>query len=256
MKVCGDQWGLIVNFTARINHFDSEMHPISVAPRRALNKAYLKRKVSREEIEAFKGHLITLLDGLRKKEREGHHKNLVKAVLEDAFYKPGFHLNETGDIDLVIHTGKSSNDPVGVIIEAKRPDNVEEMFSVENPAAKSMCELVLYYLRERIYADNQDLRHLVITNGLDWYVFDTGTFDRLFFNLNLLDSRLIWVSGNGVFGEPKRGKLAVQGQYAFRIPVEVRENDKMMRLVMQDLPVLDGGEDSAFKILELEIDQV
>jgi adenine-specific DNA-methyltransferase len=158
------------------------MHPKPLKLRAALNKAYLKIKPTREQIEPFKAHLVTLLDRLRLKETEEHHKKHIATFLEDTFYKQSHHLNAKGDIDLAIYTGKSPKDPVGVILEVKRPDNEAEMFGADNPAAKSMCELLLYYLRERVDADNQDLRHMVITNGYDWFIFDTSTFDRLFFS--------------------------------------------------------------------------
>ncbi len=158
------------------------MIPKPLKPRAALNKAYLKVKPTREQIEPFKAHLVTLLNRLQLKESEEHHKRNIATFLEDAFYKHSHHLNAKGDIDLAIYTGKSSKDPVGVIVEVKRPDNDGEMFRADNPAAKSMCELMLYYLRERIDENNQDLRHMVITNGYDWYIYDTTTFDRLFFS--------------------------------------------------------------------------
>lgn len=41
-------------------------------PRKALNKAYLKVKPSRTQIEAFKKNLIGLVDGLDESESEEH----------------------------------------------------------------------------------------------------------------------------------------------------------------------------------------
>ncbi|MFN8394073.1 MAG: TaqI-like C-terminal specificity domain-containing protein [Bacteroidia bacterium] len=158
------------------------MKPLSIPPRKALNKAYIKFKPSREAIEDFKGHLRTLIDSLRGKETEEGHKNNLATFLRDAFYKQNHHLNAKGDIDLAIYTGKTSKEPVGVVVEMKHPDNASEMFSESSLTAKSMCELLLYYFRERIEDSNKDLRHLVITNGWDWYIFDAITFDRAFFS--------------------------------------------------------------------------
>lgn len=168
------------------------MRPLEIKGRKALNKAYLKVKLGREEIEAFKGHLLTLLDNLAAKGHEGQQKTLVATFLRDAFYKDSHQVNEKDKIDLAIFTGKSVKDPVGVIIEAKSTKNAGEMFGATNLGAKSLCELVLYYLRERVDADNHDLRHMVITNGYDWYIFDTGTFDRLFFNAGIKKEYVKW----------------------------------------------------------------
>ena len=46
-----------------------------LTPRKSLNKAFLKVKPSRSEIELFKKNLIGLLDGLDEKESEEHNKN-------------------------------------------------------------------------------------------------------------------------------------------------------------------------------------
>jgi adenine-specific DNA-methyltransferase len=46
-------------------------------PRKALNKAFLKVKPNRTEIEGFKTNLIALLDRTNDTESEEFHKNLV-----------------------------------------------------------------------------------------------------------------------------------------------------------------------------------
>lgn len=46
-------------------------------PRKALNKAFLKVKPIRTEIESFKTNLISLLDRTNDIESEEFHKNLV-----------------------------------------------------------------------------------------------------------------------------------------------------------------------------------
>lgn len=46
-------------------------------PKKALNKAFLKVKPNRTEIEHFKTNLIQLLDHINDEESEEFHKNLV-----------------------------------------------------------------------------------------------------------------------------------------------------------------------------------
>jgi len=46
-------------------------------PKKALNKAFLKVKPNRTEIEGFKTNLIQLLDRTNDTESEEFHKNLV-----------------------------------------------------------------------------------------------------------------------------------------------------------------------------------
>jgi adenine-specific DNA-methyltransferase len=160
-------------------------------PRKALNKAFLKVKPNRTEIEGFKTNLITLLDRTNDTESEEFHKNLVSDFLKDTYYKLNHFINTKGRNDLVIHNGNNASSTVGVIIEAKKPTNKTEMiksFSVgDTPQqmisklnVKAFQELVLYYLRERITHKNLEVKHLVATNINEWFIFDATLFDRLF----------------------------------------------------------------------------
>lgn len=149
-------------------------------PRKALNKAFLKVKLNRTEIEDFKTNLITLLDRTNGTESEEFHKNLVSDFLKKTYYDPNHFINTKGRNDLVIHNGQNANSTVGVIIEAKKPTNKSEMITTKKLNAKAFQELVLYYLRERITHKNLEVKHLVATNINEWFIFDATLFDRLF----------------------------------------------------------------------------
>lgn len=152
----------------------------SLTPKKSLNKAYLKVKPNRVSIEGFKKNLIQLLDRTNNDESEEFHKNLVSDFLKDTYYKSSYFINTKGRNDLVIHTGDKAKNPVGVIIEAKKPANKAEMVSLDNLNAKAFHELLLYYLRERIGLKNLDLKHLVITNVNEWFIFDAQVFEKHF----------------------------------------------------------------------------
>ncbi|MBU0697760.1 MAG: Eco57I restriction-modification methylase domain-containing protein, partial [Bacteroidetes bacterium] len=149
-------------------------------PRKALNKAFLKVKPNRTEIEGFKTNLITLLDRTNDFESEEFHKNLVIDFLKKTYYDPNHYINTKGRNDLVIHNGNKASSAVGVIIEAKKPTNKSEMISTKKLNVKAFQELVLYYLRERITHKNLEVKHLVATNINEWFIFDATLFDRLF----------------------------------------------------------------------------
>ncbi len=111
--------------------------------------------------------------------------------LKKTYYDPNHYINTKGRNDLVIHNGDKAKSSVGVIIEAKKPTNKSEMVKpfVEGDSpeqqisklnAKAFQELVLYYLRERITDKNLEVKHLVITNINEWFIFDATVFDRLF----------------------------------------------------------------------------
>ena len=156
------------------------MQITELKPGKALNKAFLKVKPNRTDIERFKTNLIHLLDTTNENESEEFHKNLVSDFLKKTYYDPAYFINTKGRNDLVIHNGNKASSTVGVIIEAKSPGNKSEMISTEKLNVKAFQEIVLYYLRERITHKNLEVKHLVITNINEWFIFDAVLFDRLF----------------------------------------------------------------------------
>jgi len=153
---------------------------IILNPRKSLNKAFLKVKPLRIEIEHFKKNLIVLLDGLNKSESEEHNKNDLGNFLKNTFYQPRFYINTKDRTDLVIHNGSNSKSFAGVLIEAKKPSNKTEMIAQDNLNHKAFHELILYYLRERISNHNLEIKHLIVTNIYEWFVFDAGFFEKTF----------------------------------------------------------------------------
>jgi len=159
------------------------MRLIPQSPKKAL-KAFLKQKPLRSEIDAFKINLITLLDKISiiekqpKDESEEHLKNNIRDFLRDTYYKDTNAINTKQKKDLVIHLDKGTDSDVGVIIEAKRPANINEMVSAESPNKKALHELILYYLDERNQAENNQLKQLVITNIHEWFIIDANFFDK------------------------------------------------------------------------------
>ncbi len=154
--------------------------PIITNPRKSLNKAFLKLKPNRTEIESFKSKLSKLFDGINENESEEFHKNLVADFLKGTYYGAEHFINTKGRNDLVIHTGKDAKTNVGVIIEAKSPANKTEMLKKNNINLKAFHKLILYYLRERISANNIEVKHLIATNIYEWFIFDSRDFDKLF----------------------------------------------------------------------------
>jgi predicted RNA methylase len=162
-----------------------------LSPRQALNKAFLKVKPIRKDIETFKTNLIKLLNQINETESEEFHKNLVADFLKNAYYSPSHFINTKGYNDLVIHNGKDSKSSVGVIVEAKKPTNKAEMLEADNLNNKAFQELVLYFLRERITGNNLEVRYLVATNIYEGFVFDATMFEQLFVQDKALVNRFI-----------------------------------------------------------------
>src|SRR5680860_451161 len=165
-----------MQFESAIN---SGNHSI-LKPRKALNKAFLKVKPNRTQIELFKDNLIELLDRTNDTESEEFHKNLVINFLKKTYYESNHFINTKGRNDLVIHNGNKAKSPVGVIIEAKKPTNRAEMLSKEKINVKAFQELVLYYLRERITQKNLEVKYVIATNINEWFIFDSNIFEKAF----------------------------------------------------------------------------
>ena len=175
------------------------MRIIKISPKKALNKAFLKQRPLRSEIELFKANLIRLLNKIDEIEREENQKNHLRDFLRDTYYKDTNEINTKDTKDLVIHLGKSNKDNVGVIIEAKRPSNKTEMISDEKPNAKAFQELVLYYLRERIEENNIDIKYLIATNVYEWYIFEASYFEKYFYkNKSFVKQYEEWRDGKKV----------------------------------------------------------
>ena len=68
-------------------------HQYIYDPRQALNKAFLKLKPTRKEIDVFKANFERLLRDIDDKESEEFHKNLVTKFLRDTYYKNDFFIN-------------------------------------------------------------------------------------------------------------------------------------------------------------------
>ncbi|MBK9557481.1 MAG: Eco57I restriction-modification methylase domain-containing protein [Bacteroidetes bacterium] len=163
------------------------MKLVTQTPKKAL-KAFLKQKPLRSEIDVFKTNLIALLDKISviekrpKDETEEHLKNDLRDFLRDTYYRDTNAINTKDKKDLVIHLDKTTNSEVGVIIEAKRPTNIGEMVTADNPNKKALHELILYYLDERNKVGNFQLKQLVITNINEWYIIDANHFDKHIYN--------------------------------------------------------------------------
>ncbi|MEM1170486.1 MAG: TaqI-like C-terminal specificity domain-containing protein [Cyanobacteria bacterium P01_H01_bin.35] len=151
-----------------------------IPPRKALNKAYLKVKPSRKDIENFKDNIKLILEQINEAESEEFHKNIISQFLQETFYKPNHFINTKGQNDLVIHNSKDQKSKVGIILEIKKPTNTKEMLKVDNLNAKAFQELVLYFLRERLQENNLEIKYLVATNVYEWFIFDGQSFEKYF----------------------------------------------------------------------------
>jgi adenine-specific DNA-methyltransferase len=168
-------------------------------PAKKLKASYQRLHIDREKIELFKENIKIAFDNIaiadKKKESEEHYKAIVRDFLLDTYYKGNHSINTQGRNDLVIHNGSNATSPVGIIIETKQPTNKAEMISAKNPNSKSFQQLITYFLKERFENKNLEIKHLIISNIYEWYIFDASDFERYFYdNKKIKDSYLDWTN--------------------------------------------------------------
>lgn len=152
--------------------------------RTALNPAYRKHKPLRKEVDGFVKELKQCLVEVKLSDDNGESEEHIKSHFTQFFnntFYTGKYINTKDRIDLAIYTGKTADSQVGVILEAKKPSNKAEFLTQNNLNKKALQELLLYYLRERIDNENNNIKHLIATNGYEWYLFKGEDFYNFFY---------------------------------------------------------------------------
>lgn len=152
--------------------------------RKALNPAYRKHKPLRKDVNTFVEELKKCLQEVKisddNGELEEHTKQHYINFFKSTFYNENY-VNTKDRIDLAIYTGKTAKSDVSVIIEAKKPSNKAEFLTETNLNRKALQELLLYYLRERVDNQNNNIKHLIATNGYEWFLFKAEDFYNYFY---------------------------------------------------------------------------
>ncbi|MDF0720134.1 Eco57I restriction-modification methylase domain-containing protein [Kaistella sp. PBT33-4] len=153
-------------------------------PQNALNPAYKKFNPPQNSVEEFVTKLEDCIKAIKlvddKKESEEHLKSPIRKFLSSTFYSEN-EINTRERIDLAVYLGKDASSDVGIIIEAKKPSNKSEFPRVNKLNTKAFQEILLYYLRERVDYKNNNIKHLIITNGFEWFFFKAEDFYALFY---------------------------------------------------------------------------
>ena len=152
-----------------------------ISPKKSVNSAFLKLPVPVEKMEDFKLSLKNLYSKRNTAQDEEYHKGEIWNFLRKIF-EPDYSVQVNRPIDLCVFNGNTASAKPAVIIEAKSPTNVAEMFSAEHPNVKSLQELVYYFMLEYVHSGNHEIKWLAITNFDEWYFFDVKDFIRYFGN--------------------------------------------------------------------------
>lgn len=149
---------------------------VAISIEQTLSKAIRSVPVAGTELTRFYGLVRNYLQALDASQDEEHNKRLVGRLLEQLFYEGKNAVNSTRDADLAIFADAMAKDshPI-VMFEVKKPTN-PEMVRRDDLNRKALHELVLYYVREELVRHNTAVTHLIITDGVQWFVFDKRVF--------------------------------------------------------------------------------
>lgn len=137
-------------------------------------KKYNPQEPKKEIIENFEKEINSLLENAKRQDGEEFQKNEINSFLKNTY---GYHCNTYENVDSAIYVdGKA-----WVLIEVKALNNRNEFpKDRENPLSKAFCQMVFYFLKE--IKNNNSLKHAIICNAHEFFLFDCKDFCTLFQN--------------------------------------------------------------------------
>ncbi|EJB62730.1 class I SAM-dependent DNA methyltransferase [Helicobacter pylori] len=135
-------------------------------PLKVFIKKYNPQEPKKETIENFEKEINSLLENVPRQDDEEFQKNEINKFLKNAY---GYDCNTYEKVDSVIYVDKE----VRVLIEVKAINNKTEFpKNRENPLSKAFCQMVLYFLEEIEKEKNNSLKHTIICNAHEFFLFD------------------------------------------------------------------------------------
>ncbi|MCQ2945074.1 class I SAM-dependent DNA methyltransferase [Helicobacter pylori] len=137
-------------------------------------KKYNPQTPTTETIENFEKEINSLLENAPRQDDEEFQKNEINSFLKNTY---GYRCNTNKKVDSAIYV----DEEVQVLIEVKALNKKTEFpKNRENPLSKAFCQMVLYFLEEREKEKNNSLKHTIICNAHEFFLFDCK--DLLFLN--------------------------------------------------------------------------
>ncbi|MCQ2671045.1 class I SAM-dependent DNA methyltransferase [Helicobacter pylori] len=137
-------------------------------------KKHNPQEPKKETIENFEKEINSLLENAPRQDDEEFQKNEINKFLKNTY---GYDCNTRKKVDSAIYV----DGEVRVLIEVKALDKKTEFpKNRENPLSKAFCQMVLYFLEEIEKEKNNSLKHTIICNAHEFFLFDCK--DLLFLN--------------------------------------------------------------------------
>lgn len=147
-------------------------------PSQSIQKSYLRQPVEPVELEKFRSQLSILLKELNPTDIEETNKGRVKTFLEHTLWpSASYEINAVGRTDLTI---KDKGLERNVVLFEFKKVNSSEMVTKDDLVRKGMFELILYYILEEHENKNNNIKHLILSDGYKYFIFEKGLFWDLF----------------------------------------------------------------------------
>lgn len=137
-------------------------------------KKHNPQEPKKETIENFEKEINSLLENAPRQDDEEFQKNEINKFLKNTY---GYDCNTYKKVDSAIYV----DGEVRVLIEVKALNNRNEFpKNRENPLSKAFCQMVFYFLNA--IKNNNSLKHAIICNAHEFFLFDCKDFCTLFQN--------------------------------------------------------------------------
>ena len=157
------------------------------------HKSYINAKIEKND---FCDYLINLkkiyqdiAEAINANAKEENLKNIVINFIKNTFYKDrkDIKINTFNKIDYAI----KKNDNIEVIMEFKKPQNKAEMITSNDLNRKALHEAIKYFYDEK-YNGNYHIKNIIISDGLNYYLFNSSQFQCKYLEKICYDS----INGN------------------------------------------------------------
>ncbi|GHR66019.1 hypothetical protein VN0614_06100 [Helicobacter pylori] len=137
-------------------------------------KKYNPQEPKKETIENFEKEINSLLENAKRQDGEEFQKSKINKFLKNTY---GYECEPYEKVDSAIYVDRKA----WVLIEVKALNNRNEFpKDRENPLSKAFCQMVFYFLKE--IEKNNSLKHAIICNAHEFFLFDCKDFCTLFQN--------------------------------------------------------------------------
>lgn len=145
---------------------------------KSFDKAYFTKKPSQEEFDAFSEiathYAVKVNEAIERNKIEENVKLDFRTLLKEAFFasRRDCSIEPVNNIDMAIVKEGS----VRVLMEFKRVSNKSEMIRRDDLNKKALHEALAYFYQEFYQKNNRQIRTIIISNGVEFFIFDPKEF--------------------------------------------------------------------------------